>query len=125
MLTPSARRDSHQPTTSSASRRKRKRLHEALSSLTHQQSPGLHNKRRSSISDAGLLSVSGSFLDCTASPDKALIDNADASNLTETPRKGLTPRQQVFLELVQTESNYVNILNTINTVSFSFLIFYM
>lgn len=27
-------------------------------------------KRRSSVSDAGLLSVSGSFLDCTASPDR-------------------------------------------------------
>lgn len=62
--------------------------------------------------------MSGSFLDCTPSPDKALNDNADS--ITETPRKGLTARQQVFLELVQTESNYVNILNTINTVSLRF-----
>ena len=36
-------------------------------------SPALH-KRRSSISDAGHLSVSGSFLDSTASPDKHLLD---------------------------------------------------
>lgn len=115
-MSPNSRRDSHQATPSSASRRKRKRLHETLSSLTHQQSPGLHNKRRSSISDAGLLSVSGSFLDCTVSPDKALLEAAEANNIADTPRKGLTPRQQVFLELVQTESNYVNILHTIITV---------
>ncbi|XP_044266147.1 protein ECT2 isoform X4 [Tribolium madens] len=107
------RRESHQATPSSASRRKRKRLHEAVLSLTHQQSPGLH-KRRSSVSDAGLLSVSGSFLDCTASPDKALTDGTESS--IDTPRKGLTARQQVFLELVQTESNYVDILHTIITM---------
>lgn len=64
--------------------------------------------------------MSGSFLDCTASPDKALLDAAESS-IIDTPRKGLTARQQVFLELVQTESNYVNILNTINTVSDFFL----
>lgn len=115
MLSPSARRDSHQATPGSASRRKRKRLHDTLQSLAHQQSPGLH-KRRSSVSDAGLLSVSGSFLDCTASPDRVLQEGPEAV-VVETPRKGLTPRQQVFLELVQTESNYVNILQTIMTVS--------
>ncbi|XP_044266145.1 protein ECT2 isoform X2 [Tribolium madens] len=91
------RRESHQATPSSASRRKRKRLHEAVLSLTHQQSP-----------------VSGSFLDCTASPDKALTDGTESS--IDTPRKGLTARQQVFLELVQTESNYVDILHTIITM---------
>lgn len=60
--------------------------------------------------------MSGSFLDCTASPDKAFLDGPEAV-VVEAPRKGLTPRQQVFLELVQTESNYVNILQTIMTVS--------
>ncbi|XP_017768684.1 PREDICTED: protein ECT2 isoform X4 [Nicrophorus vespilloides] len=108
---PSVRRDSHQATPGSASRRKRKRL---LETLAHpQQSPVVHHKRRSSISDAGLHSVSGSFLDCTASPDKALYDGTESSTVPDTPRKGLTARQQVFLELVQTESNYVNILDTI------------
>lgn len=116
VLSPNTRRDSHQATPSSASRRKRKRLHETLSSLAHQQSPGLHTKRRSSISDAGLLSVSGSFLDCTTSPDKAL-DTVEGGAVPDTPRKVLTARQQVILELVQTESNYVNILHTIMTVS--------
>lgn len=73
----SSRRDSQQTTTPStaSTRRKRKRLAETLSSLVQNgaDSPALH-KRRSSISDAGLLSVSGSFLDCTASPDKPLLD---------------------------------------------------
>lgn len=116
VASPNQRRDSHQATPSSASRRKRKRLHETLQSLAnHQPSPGLH-KRRSSVSDAGLLSVSGSFLDCTTSPDKGIVDGAEPT-VPDTPRKGLTARQQVFLELVQTESNYVNILHTIMTVS--------
>lgn len=112
-----ARRESHQGTPNSTSRRKRKRLQDTLVSLAQQPSPGLH-KRRSSVSDAGLLSVSGSFLDCTTSPDKVLgVDGVEAV-VVDTPRKGLTTRQQVFLELVQTESNYVDILETIITVSF-------
>lgn len=62
--------------------------------------------------------MSGSFLDCTASPDKGIVDGAEPTVVVvDTPRKGLTARQQVFLELVQTESNYVNILHTIMTVS--------
>lgn len=35
---------------------------------------------------------------------------------TDNSRKNLSPRHQVFLELVQTESNYVGILSTIMTV---------
>lgn len=39
---------------------------------------------------------------------------------TEVPdnvvRKLMSPRQQVFMELLQTESNYVGILHTIVTV---------
>lgn len=113
------------PGGSASGRRKRKRLHNTLGSLVRgtslsgpggPESPGLH-KRRSSISDAGLLSVSSSFLDCTASPDKSLLDEPECvSGDTTTARKTLSPRQQVFMELVQTESNYVNILNTIMTM---------
>ncbi|KZC06654.1 Protein ECT2, partial [Dufourea novaeangliae] len=117
----SARRDSQPTTTPStaSTRRKRKRLAETLSSLVQNgtDSPALH-KRRSSISDAGLLSVSGSFLDCTASPDKPLLDDipeVEAVNV-DSSRKNLSPRHQVFLELVQTESNYVGILSTIMTL---------
>ncbi|XP_043603536.1 protein ECT2 isoform X5 [Bombus pyrosoma] len=119
--TVSARRDSQQAATPStaSTRRKRKRLAETLSSLVQNgaDSPALH-KRRSSISDAGHLSVSGSFLDCTTSPDKPLLDDipeVEAVN-TDTSRKNLSPRHQVFLELVQTESNYVGILSTIMTL---------
>ncbi|KAF5277685.1 hypothetical protein FQR65_LT03665 [Abscondita terminalis] len=117
VLSPSARRESQQAsaTPSSASRRKRKRLQDTLSSLALQPSPSVY-KRRSSVSDAGLLSVSGSFLDCTASPDKCLNEVPECAPSIEAPRKVLTARQQVVLELVQTESNYVNILNTIMTM---------
>ncbi|XP_030754873.1 protein ECT2 isoform X2 [Sitophilus oryzae] len=110
IATPGVRRDSRTGTPSSASRRKRKRIHETLQSLVQQtQSPALH-KRRSSVSDAGLLSVSGSFLDCTVSPnDKGLLDKAESE---ETPQI-TSARHQVFLELVQTESNYVEILSII------------
>lgn len=83
--------------------------------MVQAQSPALH-KRRSSVSDAGLLSVSGSFLDSTISPTKEILDGAD-SGVDQTPRKGLTARHQVFLELLQTETNYVDILHTIMTVS--------
>lgn len=73
----SARRDSQQAATPStaSTRRKRKRLAETISSLVQNgtDSPAVH-KRRSSISDAGHLSVSGSFLDCTTSPEKQLLD---------------------------------------------------
>ncbi|XP_011304344.1 protein ECT2 isoform X2 [Fopius arisanus] len=120
VMSPSAssRRESQSaatPTTAST-RRKRKRLAETLSSLVQNgaDSPAVH-KRRSSISDAGHLSVSGSFLDCTASPDKQMLDEVEAVT-TDSARKNLSPRHQVVLELVQTESNYVGILSTIMTL---------
>ncbi|XP_049800444.1 protein ECT2 isoform X5 [Schistocerca nitens] len=100
--------------TASVRARKRKRLRDVASRLLQQnESPAIH-KRRSSVSDAGLLSMSGSFLDsCSATPDKQ--DEVEAV-LSETPRKNLSPRQQVFFELLQTESNYVGILDTIMTL---------
>ncbi|KAL0123377.1 hypothetical protein PUN28_005721 [Cardiocondyla obscurior] len=57
-------------------------------------------------------SVSGSFLDCTASPDKQLLDE----RLPQIVHENLSQRHKVFLELVETESNYVGILNTIMTL---------
>ncbi|XP_014215681.1 protein ECT2 isoform X3 [Copidosoma floridanum] len=117
----SARKDSLQQAstpTGPPSKRRRKRLVETISNYVTNgtDSPSQH-KRRSSVSDAGHLSVSGSFLDCTASPDKRLLDDipeVEAVN-PESSRK-LSPRHQVFLELVQTESNYVGILSTIMTL---------
>ncbi|XP_011878226.1 PREDICTED: protein ECT2 isoform X4 [Vollenhovia emeryi] len=56
-------------------------------------------------------SVSGSFLDCTASPDKQLLDEH-----LPIVQENLSQRHKVFLELVETEGNYVGILNTIMTL---------
>ncbi|CAH0556413.1 unnamed protein product [Brassicogethes aeneus] len=110
VLSPNARRDSHLATPGSQSRRKRKRLqNEIISSLAH-QSPSVH-KRRSSVSDAGLLSVSNSFLDYTQSPEGKANDGCVAT--ADSPKKQVTARHQVFLELVQTEKNYVEILEVI------------
>ncbi|XP_014245767.1 protein ECT2 isoform X2 [Cimex lectularius] len=99
---------------SSVRARKRKRLRGCR--LPGSSSPALTSpilepvKRRSSITDATLLSCSGSFLDASPHPD--LEEETEAEG-PETPRKNLSARHQVFLELLQTESNYVGILNTI------------
>ncbi|KAJ0181265.1 hypothetical protein K1T71_003350 [Dendrolimus kikuchii] len=70
------------------------------------------HKRRSSVSDAVLLSLSGNLLDCTPSPDgKQLLEESEVPD--NVVRKLMSPRQQVFMELLQTESNYVGILHTI------------
>ncbi|XP_049887534.1 protein ECT2 isoform X1 [Pectinophora gossypiella] len=69
-------------------------------------------KRRSSVGDAVLLSLSGNLLDCTPSPDgKQLLEESEVPD--NVVRKLMSPRQQVFMELLQTESNYVGILHTI------------
>ncbi|XP_014232915.1 protein ECT2 isoform X1 [Trichogramma pretiosum] len=105
-------------TPSSASKRKRKRLAETLNYNNGQAppTPTSVNKRRSSLSD--VLSLNGSYLDRTVSPDKKYLDDiseVETSN-TDAVIKNLSPRHQVFLELLQTESNYVGILSTIMTM---------
>ncbi|XP_038208839.1 protein ECT2 [Zerene cesonia] len=73
------------------------------------------HKRRSSVGDAVLLSLSGNLLDCTPSPDgKQLLEESEVPD--NVVRKLMSPRQQVFMELLQTESNYVGILQTIVTM---------
>lgn len=108
-MSPATSRDSLGTPTSSRIR-KRKRLRDAASRLVPIESPSLH-KRRSSVSDAGLLSLSGSFLDCSAVSEKGATDEVESATL-----KSLSPRQQVFHELVETETNYVGILRTIMTL---------
>ncbi|XP_044014359.1 protein ECT2 isoform X2 [Aphidius gifuensis] len=117
VMSPSAfaRRDSQQTSTptSASTKRKRKRFPENIVSLIQNaESPTVY-KRRSSISDAGFLSVSGSFLDATASPDKHALDEVEAANTG--PKKDKPRRYPVFLELLNTEKNYVEILNAIIT----------
>ncbi|XP_058125473.1 protein ECT2 isoform X3 [Anopheles coustani] len=100
----------------SFNKRKRKRLSQRTPA--GEGTPLGVGKRRSSVSDAGLLSVSGSFLDCTTSPDKhesskknIITEASEASN--DQPTKTLTMRQNHFMDFFHTESNYVGILDTI------------
>ncbi|CAG2065278.1 unnamed protein product [Timema podura] len=165
LLSP-GRNSAHGTPGSSTRPRKRKRLRDTMSRLLQTESPAVQ-KRRSSVSDAGFLSVSGSFLDTTpGSPDTLVLEDrilgcADSFSFSvsylecvgekslgalekeilrscdvcvveeggdkedpvaaDTPRKNLTARQQVFIELLQTEINYVNILDTIMKVSVHFI----
>ncbi|XP_014276260.1 protein ECT2 isoform X2 [Halyomorpha halys] len=94
-------------TPGSSRNRKRKRLRANLARVISPASCD-QGKRRSSVTDATLLSCSGSFLDSSPLPEEECNDGAHLKNLSA--------RHQVFLELLQTESNYVGILNTIMTM---------
>ncbi|KAI8040874.1 hypothetical protein M5D96_006817 [Drosophila gunungcola] len=72
----------------------------------------------SSVSDAGLLSVSNSFFDCTTSPDKLEAEkllHAEPEASETTPAKK-SMRFNHFMDFFTTESNYVGILDTILNV---------
>ncbi|GLH01207.1 Guanine nucleotide exchange factor-like protein [Gryllus bimaculatus] len=110
LMSPQGKISSSPQSASSASRaRKRKRLRDGVRLV---ESPSIH-KRRSSVSDAAFLSMSGSFLDCSTNSEKGALQNLELDSSIVTPQKGASPRHQVFLELVQTEQNYVGILHTI------------
>uniref|UniRef100_A0A182LRQ1 Pebble n=1 Tax=Anopheles culicifacies TaxID=139723 RepID=A0A182LRQ1_9DIPT len=102
----------------SFNKRKRKRLSQRTPADGGSGTPLGVGKRRSSVSDAGLLSVSGSFLDCTASPEKHesskknIIPEA-AKPANEQPAKTQSMRHNHFMDFFHTESNYVGILDTI------------
>jgi len=116
--------------TASASNRKRKRLRRAemIQSLAA-DSPA--HKRRSSVSELAMLSMSGSFLDTTdKEKDRTLVSpenspqrgcvgeleiKVDKSAIFDM--KTATARQQVFHEFVTTETNYVAILDCISKIS--------
>lgn len=91
--------------------RKRKRQNPSLVDTT----PRSVNKRRSSVSDAGLLSLTGSFLDYTGSPI-VKHDSKEANTSLEHAPKKKSMRYNHFMDLFGTESNYVGILHTIVTV---------
>lgn len=108
-------------------KRKRKRLSQKVVKEEF-STPKTTGKRRSSVSDAGLLSMSGSFLDCTVSPGKHNVTTsttrgtaaADEKN-PASPPTALTPvvksmRFNHFMDFFQTETNYVGILDIIDTV---------
>lgn len=87
--------------------------------LQSEGSPSASKQRHSS--DAHLLSVSGSFFDCTSSPDKLesgkILNEPESSVCEETPVKKSSMRFNHFMEFYTTESNYVGILDTIVNVS--------
>lgn len=91
--------------------RKRKRQNPSTVDTT----PRSANKRRSSVSDAGLLSLTGSFLDYTGSPI-VKHDSKEANTSIEHAPKKKSMRYNHFMDLFGTESNYVGILHTIVTV---------
>jgi hypothetical protein len=95
---------------SAKAQRKRKRLSRLVLDGTPNLSSG---KRRSSISDAGILSES--LIDYTASPDKN-----DSTKLNEPCEvtidyvaKKFSMRHNHFMDFYHTELNYVSILETI------------
>uniref|UniRef100_A0A182PVP0 Pebble n=1 Tax=Anopheles epiroticus TaxID=199890 RepID=A0A182PVP0_9DIPT len=99
----------------SFNKRKRKRLSQRTPADGSGTPLGV-GKRRSSVSDAGLLSVSGSFLDCTVSPDKhesskkSVIPDAAKSSSGEQqqqPAKTQSMRHNHFMDFFHTESNYL------------------
>ena len=115
----------------SASKRKRKRMRRAemIQSLAA-DSPA--QKRRSSVSELAMLSMSGSFLDTTherevdrtnVTPENSPVRGSTSSDVdVKLERKAIdmssaTPRQQVFNEFVNTESNYVEVLECINKIA--------
>ncbi|XP_042873803.1 protein ECT2-like isoform X6 [Penaeus japonicus] len=121
------------PSTPGSRSRRRKRLRETVQQLAQDDSPSTlpsapparYSKRRSSVGDLAYLSADGSFLDETVPTPNRLIgrfpnevDGADATPLSPPPvdLKQLSARQRVFHELVKTECNYVNILDTIEKV---------
>lgn len=86
---------------SAKAQRKRKRL----SWIDVDGTPASAGKRRSSISDAGILSES--LIDYTASP----VPNDSVKE--DAPREKFTMRRNHFMDFYHTESNYVGILETI------------
>uniref|UniRef100_A0A182FD87 Protein ECT2 n=1 Tax=Anopheles albimanus TaxID=7167 RepID=A0A182FD87_ANOAL len=101
----------------SFNKRKRKRLSQRTPA--EGGTPISIGKRRSSVSDAGLLSVSGSFLDCTTSPDKHeaskknVISEVAEASMEQPSAKTQSMRHNHFMDFFHTESNYVGILDTI------------
>ncbi|KQS43280.1 protein ECT2 isoform X3 [Drosophila erecta] len=96
----------------SFNKRKRKRFSQRIQL---EGTPLGSGKRRSSVSDAGLLSVSNSLFDCTTSPDKLESDkllHAEPEASDATPAKK-SMRFNHFMDFYTTESNYVGILDTI------------
>ncbi|KAK7499196.1 hypothetical protein BaRGS_00009456 [Batillaria attramentaria] len=94
--------------------RKRKRLKQ-LAAEGELDSPFNVIKRRSSEQISGISISPNSFLDASRTPDKSdMSENMEnTENRQQAPPAKLSKRQQVVMELLHTETNYVTILYTI------------
>lgn len=106
IATPDARRFQSTPLSGNASSRARKRKRLQHKTNANQFESPLTHKRRSSISDAALLSISGSYLDCTVTPDKDLFDG----NINEKAKfiQILTVRYKILICLINFSRNKNN-----------------
>ncbi|XP_006824711.1 protein ECT2-like, partial [Saccoglossus kowalevskii] len=112
------------PGTPVARSRKRRRLRESIAALSKEsehESPHVPPRKRRS-SDMGMLSMSGSFLDASHTPDSSITlrtactpQSVDTAPTTPPapPKRIISKREHIAMELLQTESNYVGILHTI------------
>lgn len=99
--------------------RKRKRLKENIAQLAAEGELDSPLYKRRSSSEYSRISMSpSSFLDASNTPDKSDV-LTETTEIEEKPKavpSKLSPRQQVVMELLQTEKNYVAILHTILNV---------
>ncbi|XP_061194759.1 protein ECT2-like isoform X2 [Saccostrea echinata] len=99
--------------------RKRKRLKENIAQLAAEGELDSPLYKRRSSSEYSRISMSpSSFLDASHTPDKsdAIAETAENEEKSKVMPSKLSPRQQVVMELLQTEKNYVGILHTILNV---------
>lgn len=116
-MTPSADRRESLPISLSGHHHNNKRKRKLLSQKVHEITPGGGSgKRHSSVSEAGMLSASGSLLDYTASPSVLKFDGKKSLDASVSEPKKKSMRYNHFMDLFGTESNYVGILHTIVSV---------
>lgn len=101
MLSPIRSRD-----LGAATRSRKRKWSQQMASPDVGESP-ISLKRRS-VSNPAFLSLSSSYLDYTATPEKDL-----SFEIKKNKFKSVTARYLVFEELVATEENYVGVLRTI------------
>lgn len=122
--TPNTTADGYNSLAINFNKRKRKRFSQRVQC---EGTPIGGGKRRSSVSDAGLLSVSSSFFDCTTNSDKLeavkVLTEVDVTNECDLTSANMqfSMRFNHFMDFFNTESNYVGILETIMKVNEEFI----
>ncbi|XP_050530486.1 protein ECT2-like isoform X3 [Daktulosphaira vitifoliae] len=96
--------------------RKRKKQLDNISNLTAKIHKSISNENISSIYKPDVIQQFPMLTNNYDNPKlscRILISNPNTSTYTKSEGKNLSPRYQIFTELLQTETNYVGILNTI------------